>query len=266
MSSLAAERLTKRLGGRDVLRSVSVAFESGSVVGLLGPNGAGKSTLLRLLVGLLKPDDGTVLLDGRPLAAVPDRERARIMAYLPQDGAVHWQLTVRAVVGLGRIPHQGGPALFATDTPAPADRQAIETAMRLTDVAQFADRPIDTLSGGERGRALLARALAGEPRILIADEPIAGLDPAHAIDAMSRLRAIAAHGTSVIVVLHDLAIAARFCDRIVLLHQGAICADGPPDEVLTPAALARVYGISAVRGMKDGVPYVLPWAKIADAG
>ena len=264
MSTLTAERVTKRLGGRPVLQDLSLALAGGSVVGLLGPNGAGKSTLLRLLVGLLEPDAGSVLLDGQPLAALPDRERARRIAYLPQYGTVHWQLTVEAVVGLGRIPHQGTPPIFSSGRLAPADRAAIETAMRLTDVDRFAGRPLATLSGGERGRVLLARALAGEPRILLADEPIAGLDPAHALDAMMRLRAIATGGTLVVVVLHDLAVAARFCDRIVLLHDGGIHADGVPDAVLTPAALARVYGVTAVRGTNDGVPYILPWAKIAE--
>jgi len=264
MSVLASEALAKSLGGRTVLRDVSLSLAGGSVVGLLGPNGAGKSTLLRLLVGLLEPDGGRVTLDGQPLSTIPDRERARRIAYLPQDGVVHWDLTVEAVVALGRIPHRGAPTIFASDPVAPADRAAIDAAMRLTDVTAFARRPLATLSGGERARVLLARALAGEPRILLADEPVAGLDPAHALDAMARLRGVAANGTLVVVVLHDLAMAGRFCDRIVLLHEGRVDADGAPAEVLTPEALARVYGVTAVRGVNDGMPYVLPWAKVGE--
>jgi len=134
MSVLASEALAKSLGGRTVLRDVSLSLAGGSVVGLLGPNGAGKSTLLRLLVGLLEPDGGRVTLDGQPLSTIPDRERARRIAYLPQDGVVHWDLTVEAVVALGRIPHRGAPTIFASDPVAPADRAAIDAAMRLTDV------------------------------------------------------------------------------------------------------------------------------------
>ncbi|MET4698300.1 iron complex transport system ATP-binding protein [Constrictibacter sp. MBR-5] len=264
MSVLATEGLSKALGGRQVLRDVSLSLAAGSVVGLLGPNGAGKSTLLRLLVGLLEPDGGRITLDGIPLDAVPARERARRIAYLPQHGVVHWELSVEAVVGLGRIPHQGAPSIFSGDRIAPADRAAIDAAMRLTDVSAFAERPLGTLSGGERARVLLARALAGTPRVLLADEPVAGLDPAHALDAMVRLRGVAANGTLVVVVLHDLAMAGRFCDRIVLLHEGCIHADGVPADVLTAAALARVYGVTAVCGTNEGMPYVLPWAKVGE--
>ena len=264
MSVLAAEGLSKALGGRPVLRDVSLSLAGGNVVGLLGPNGAGKSTLLRLLVGLLEPDGGRITLDGVPLNAVAARDRGRRIAYLPQDGVVHWELSVDAVVGLGRIPHRGAPAIFSGDRMTPADRAAIDDAMRLTDVCAFAERPLGTLSGGERARVLLARALAGTPRILLADEPVAGLDPAHALDAMARLRGVAANGTLVVVVLHDLAMAGRFCDRIVLLHEGCIHADGVPKEVLTAAALERVYGVTGVCGTNEGMPYVLPWAKVGE--
>ncbi|MFN4091121.1 MAG: ABC transporter, partial [Alphaproteobacteria bacterium] len=137
--------------------------------------------------------------------------------------------------------------------------------LRLTAVANFAGRPLAPLGGGAGARVLLARALAGEPAILLADEPTAGLDPAHALDAMARLRGIAAGGTSVVVVLHDLAAAARFCDRIVLLHQGRVHGDGPPASVLTPRALEHVYGVTTVRGAQDGIPYILPLARVAEA-
>jgi iron complex transport system ATP-binding protein len=228
----------------------------------LGPNGAGKSTLLRLLTGLLDPDSGRVLLDGTPLAAVSLRERARAVGYLPQDGVVHWRLTVAAVVALGRLPHQGAwGGTWAG--PSSDDRAAVARAMQATGVAEWADRPLATLSGGERGRVLLARARAGEPRILLVDEPTAGLDPGHALDAMTLLQEIASGGTLVIAVLHDLTLAARFCDRLLLLHEGVLQADGPPAEVLTPAALARVYGVTAIHGARDGALYVVPWARTA---
>jgi iron complex transport system ATP-binding protein len=251
--TLAAESIALRLGGRAVLDGVSIAAAPGELVGLIGPNAAGKTTLVRVLAGLIAPDAGAVTLDGRPLAAIPRAERARAVAYLEQDAVCHWPLAVRRLVALGRLPWLG-PFQRA----GPADEAAITQAMADAEIAPLADRPVTTLSGGERARAFLARALAGAPRVLLADEPVASLDPYHQMKVMELLRAQAARGGAVVAVLHDLTLAARFCDRLVLLDGGRVAAEGAPTQVLTAQTLARVYGVAAAFGADADGPYVVP--------
>ncbi len=251
--TLAAANVTVRLGGRTVLDGVSFAAGPGAVVGLIGPNAAGKTTLVRVLAGLVIPVAGTVTLDGRPLGAVAREERARAIAYLEQDAVCHWPLAVRRLVALGRLPWVGP---FAN--PRPDDAAAIDRALADAEIAALADRPVTALSGGERARAFLARALAGAPRVLLADEPVASLDPYHQMKVMELLRAQAARGGAVVAVLHDLTLAARFCDRLVLLDRGRAVAAGAPTEVLTPGSLARVYGVAAAFGADADGPYVVP--------
>lgn len=237
---LAAENLSVALGGRDILRGVSLHLGRGEVLGLLGANGAGKTTLLRALAGLLPVKAGAVLWQQRPLSAIPTRERAQQLAYLAQSRECHWPLSVSDLVALGRLPFRA-PWAELRDS----DSAAIEQAMRDAGVSQLAPQALTALSGGERARALLARALACMPAALLADEPTAGLDPAHQLNVMRILRARAAQGAAVLVVLHDLSLAARFCDRLLLLHDGRVLARGAPAEVLTPAHLAQSYGIAA---------------------
>ena len=243
--SIAARGVQVALGGRTVVRGIDATVEGGRLVGILGPNGAGKSTLVRALLGLV-PSTGTIALDGMPLETLPRGEIARRIAYLPQGQAVHWPLSVERLVALGRLPH-----LAPFSRLAAADRAAIARAMARADVMHLATRTATELSGGERARVLLARALAVEAPALIADEPLASLDPAHQIEGMELLRAEADAGRLVIAVLHDLTLAARFCDRVLVLHDGLLAADGPPRAVLTPALLARVYGITAFFGGAD---------------
>jgi len=257
MTRLAARDLTVKLGTRTALERVSAAVESGEFVGLIGPNGAGKTTLLRALAGLVAPEGGSVTLDVRPLTALGRRDRARRLGYLPQDGTIHWALPVAEVVLMGRLPHLG-----AWDRASDADRAIAASAMSALDIADLAERPATRLSGGEKARVLLARALAGAPEILLADEPVAGLDPYHRLEVMEHLAGLAETGTGVVVVLHDLALAARFCRRLVLLDKGRIAAEGSPAEVLTQERLAAVYRIEAVRGSHDGSDYVLPWRRV----
>jgi len=249
--------LTVRLGGRAVVREADFAIRPGEIVGLLGANGAGKTTLLRALGGFVGLSAGQVRLDRRAIGAIDRLERGRLLAYLPQGAICHWPLNVEAVVALGRRPHQGPLARLL-----PGDIAAIEAAMRFTDVADLAGRPVTELSGGERARVLLARALAVEPKVLLADEPVSGLDPGHQLDVMALLARHAAGGAAVVVVLHDLTLAARFCSRVVFVARGRVIADGPPDEVITRDALAECFGICAHYGALDGTPFVVPLARV----
>jgi iron complex transport system ATP-binding protein len=238
-AGLAAEGLSVRLGGRAVVDGVSLALNLGEVAAIVGPNGAGKSTLIGCLAGLRRPDLGQVRLDGRALAALGDRERARRIGYLPQTPEIAWPLDVHTFVRLGRTAHRG---VFGESR---ADAEAVDRALAETDLTGFAERDVTTLSGGERARALIARALAGEPAWLLADEPLTGLDLGHQLDAARLLRGVAARGVGVLVSLHDLAFAARAADRVVVMAAGRILADGAPTAALTPDILAEAYAVDA---------------------
>jgi iron complex transport system ATP-binding protein len=243
------ENVSVTLGSRQAVAGISTELTN-SLIGLVGPNGAGKSSLVRAIAGLV-PSDGTILIDGRSKMAL--RERARRIAYLPQGQAVFWPVTVERLVALGRLPH-----LAPFGRPANADLDAIERALTRTDLLELRDRSVDQLSGGERARVLLARALAVEAPLLLADEPLAALDPAHQIEVMQLLRAEAARGATVIAVLHDLTIAARWCDRLLLIDKGQLVADGAPREVLTAERIDAVYGVSAFIGEAEGEPLIVP--------
>lgn len=246
------------LGGRPVLAGIDLALAPGELIGLIGPNGAGKTTLLRVLAALQAPDAGEVRYDGRPLQQLGRDGLSRRLAVLMQGDEVQWPLRVDRLVALGRLPHR---RLFGGLSAA--DRNAVTRALEAADAAHLRRRTADTLSAGERMRVLFARALAVEAPMLFADEPVATLDPFHQLQIMELLRARARAGAGVLVVLHDLALAGRFCDRLVLLQGGRILADGVPDEVLTDDHLRRAYAVEVQRGARDGVGYVLPWSRIA---
>jgi iron complex transport system ATP-binding protein len=209
------------------------------VSAIVGPNGAGKSTLLSCLAGLRRPDAGEVRLGDGRLAALSSRERAKRIGYLPQVTEIAWPLDVHTFVRLGRTAHRG---VFGED---PGDARAVDRALHSTGMTAFSQRDVTTLSGGERARVLIARALAGEPAWLLADEPLTGLDLSHQIDAGELLRQAAAEGVGVVVSLHDLSFAARVADRIVLVAEGRVLADGSPAEALPPSILALAYGVDA---------------------
>lgn len=252
MTLLSLSGLSADLGGRSVLDGVSLAVGGGEFIGLIGPNGAGKSTLLRAVLGLV-PSRGAVEIAGRPAAALPARERAKIVSYLPQERDIAWAVTVERVVMLGRAPHV---APFAG--PGARDRKAVERAIAHMDVAALAGRPANELSGGEKARVLIARALAQEAPLMLADEPTAGLDPAHQIALMRALQGVTREGGSVVACLHDLGLAARWCSRLILLDAGRLVADGKPTEVLTAQRLRDVYGVTAYLGEAADGPVVQP--------
>ncbi len=228
------------LGRRIVLGTICLSVAPGEVVGLLGPNGVGKSTLLRAICGLIRYE-GTVAVGEKEITALRGHERAAKIAYVPQDHDVAWPIRIADLVALGRTTGNAGLSRRLTLD----DERAIHEAMQLMDIADLATRTMDALSGGEKSRVLVARALAQETPLLVADEPAAGLDPAHQINLMKTFRALAGDGRSVIVSMHDLGLAARWCTRLILLDKQGVVADGLPEMVLQPDNIARVYGVSA---------------------
>jgi len=237
-STLAIRGLQFQRGNRIVLDSIDLQLQSGSVTAVLGPNGAGKSTLLSCVASLLTPTHGVIELDGVSLRSIPAMQRARRISFLPQTPEIAWAVDVETLVSLGRIPFQG----VASDA---EDRAAIARAMEQTQVAQWSQRGVTTLSGGERARVLLARVLAGESDWILADEPFTGLDPSHQFEAADLLRSVVKHGGGVVLTIHDLTLAARIADRVVILDQGRVVADGIPSAALTPKVLREVYDIEA---------------------
>jgi iron complex transport system ATP-binding protein len=251
--ALQLDAVSVQLGGKTIVKDVSLTFGSGRLVVLAGPNGAGKTTLLRAMAGLI-PATGAITINQTSLTALSRPERARRMAYLPQGHQVHWSLTARDVVALGRYPHGlNDPSRLAAD-----HARAIDTAMERTDTLSFAGRSILELSGGERARVMLARVLAVEAPIVLADEPTASLDPRHQITVMHDLKAESRRGALVIVVTHDIWLASRIADEIVLMDDGQIIAHGPPHDVLTDVQLAAVYGVRANRQQVDGETLLTP--------
>lgn len=236
---LRVHDLSLALSGRTILDGVTLEIPTGAVTAVIGPNGAGKSTLLACMAGLRRPDRGQATLDDEPVLAMPPRRRARRLAFMEQSPEVAWPVTVRTLVGLGRTPFTGARGLGAED------EAAIDAALARTGVGRFADRIVSTLSGGERARVLIARALAGAPTWLLADEPLTGLDIGHQLDTLALFRRLAAEGAGVVATLHDLTLAARLADHLVVMAEGRVVAAGAPAAVLTPALLAEVYGIDA---------------------
>ena len=244
MSLLSLAGFAVALQGRDVLRDITLEIGPGEFVGLIGPNGAGKTTLMRAALGLIPSRGESSLL------SLSETARARAVAWMPQAREIAWPVTVETVVMLGRTPHMAGLKPTATD------HEKVETALAQMELRAFRDRPATQLSGGEQARVLIARALAQDTPLLMADEPIAGLDPAHQISTMQAFAAQAARGKSALVSMHDLGLAVRHCTRLILLGEERLIADGPPGEVLTPERLARVFGITAwYRDTEDGPVY-----------
>lgn len=234
MSLLSVKQLSVSLSQQKIISGAELQIAKGEVVGLIGPNGAGKTTLMRAILGLIPA------VGHSSLARLSEDARARAVAWMPQDRHIAWPIEVQSLIMLGRLPYQG-----YSRAPSAADQQAVQAAMQQVDLVGFAKRRATELSVGERTRALIARALAQQTPLLMADEPIAGLDPAHQMSTMQTFVELAQRGNSVFLSIHDLGLAARYCSRLILLGEQKIIADGAPAEVLTPDNLARIFGIEA---------------------
>ena len=250
MNGLAARRLGVTLGDRRVLDGIDLALAPGQITAVIGANGAGKSTLLACLAGLRRPDAGTVAIGRALLATLTPRVRAQRIAFLPQMPEIAWPLDAATLVGLGRTPFTGARGLGA------ADRDAVAGAMAAAGVTAFAQRPVGTLSGGERGRVLIARALAGAPEWLLADEPMTGLDPGHQLDMAALFGRLAETGMGIVVTVHDLTLALRLAHRVIVLADGRLLADDRAAAAMTPDVLRAAYAVEARLVAGPGGPLI----------
>lgn len=238
MSVLEARSITVVRGGQRILDAASLRLERGEFQAVVGPNGSGKSTLLRGLAGIWPVEQGSVLLDGRPIGAFSRRDLARRIAFVPQDTRMEFAFTVEEIVAMGRHPHRGR---FAGETDV--DRRAVQTALKRCDVVALRDRLVNTLSGGERQRVLIARSLAVEPEFILLDEPTASLDVHHALDILDLCKRLTETGHAIAFATHDLNAVARYSSSVTLVDSGHIAHCGARDEVLTPQTLQQVFGV-----------------------
>ncbi|NOT27932.1 MAG: ABC transporter ATP-binding protein [Acidobacteria bacterium] len=249
---LAVEGLRAGYGTVEILGGVDLAVHAGEVVSLVGPNGTGKSTLLKCVNGIMKPTAGRVTVGGRAIETYQRRELARAIAYVPQSAGSAMSLPVIDLVGLGRAPHRGLH-------PGQHDREVVLDVIERLHLQPLAFRLFGALSGGERQRVLLARALAQESHLLLLDEPTNALDLRHQLETMTIVRELAKErGYAVLLAIHDLALAGRFSDRLVMLSAGRVHVEGYWDRVITPGHLQSVYGVGALVGTDNGLPYVIP--------
>ncbi|MDG1708034.1 MAG: ABC transporter ATP-binding protein [Emcibacteraceae bacterium] len=240
------------LNNTSILSNISATLNRGEMVGLIGPNGAGKSSLLKSVLGLVNIKSGSIFIDDKDLCELSLKERARQMAYAAQGAPVHWPLTVESIVALGRLPHLNPWQKKSND-----DEVAIQNAMERTDCLHLKERSVTTLSGGERARVLLARVLATDTPYVLADEPVAALDPSHQLQVMGILKNLAQSDNGVLVVMHDLNLAMRYCDRIILLNDGQMVGQGTPDIILTDDNLANIFNIRATRWTENGEGFLM---------
>jgi iron complex transport system ATP-binding protein len=259
MNLLSANGIEYGIDGIPILGGIDFHVEPGELVGLIGPNGAGKSSLLRLLTGIDKPARGEIRLDGQLITDISPQQRARILGYLVQGAQAYWPFSVEKVVGLGRIPYQKWWRQHNQE-----DQAKVEQALQITETLAYRNRIVTTLSGGELTLVMLARIFATESRLILADEPVAALDPYHQLHVMEILRQHASGERAAVVVLHDLSLAARFCDRLYLLSHGKLENSGSVGEVLTADNIARVYGVDSQVQCNDKTVSVTPLHRISD--
>jgi len=245
---------------RAVLTDLNVCFQCGIMTAVLGGNGVGKSTLLKGMLGLVPCLSGQVLVDDDVLSELSPGQLATRLAYLEQQADCHWPLTTRKVVELGRFPHhQSG------STTAEKDREIVSQAMQITDVERFSQRSVKQLSGGEKARVMLARALAVDAPALLVDEPVAGLDPQHQLTVLQQLKSWASRGRTLLVVLHDINLALRFCARTLLILPGGGVIEGETQQILNPENIARAFNISVISGRHQQQDWLVPWAVVPPA-
>jgi iron complex transport system ATP-binding protein len=249
---LVAHHVSIVRGRKLIVDDASLSLRAGELTVLAGPNGAGKTTLARALAGVM-PCDGEITFDGHDLKSMPLRARARALSYLPQGHQFHWPMSVESIVALGREPH-ADPFSQKSN----ADRAAVARAIEMTSLEDLSKRTITTLSGGERARVAIARALATDASVLIADEPTASLDERNRLIVMELLRDVASEGGAVLAIIHDLALALRFADRVILMNKGRIVADDTPTQALTPARIADIFGVAVNRIETPDGPVLVP--------
>lgn len=254
--SLRADALSVALGGKQLLQDIDFEAPAGELLVIVGPNGAGKTTLLRAIAGLLTYE-GRVAWQGNDFASFTAAERARTLSYLPQGHAIHWPITAREAVTIGRAPHSSSLTRLSAE-----DNNAIDRALDVVDARGFAHRPVTELSGGEKARVMLARALAVDAPILLVDEPVAALDPAHQLSVMQVLGKQAQLGRVIICVSHDLSLASRFADRFLVLDKGRVASFGPYAEALTDDIYNTVFGVRTRRFESDGETLIMPWTSV----
>ncbi|GGD31979.1 ABC transporter ATP-binding protein [Croceicoccus pelagius] len=239
---LSVRDVVVKRAGRTVVEGASLALERGELTAICGPNGAGKSSLLAVLAGLLPAASGEVMLDDRQVPAIPAREKARLIGFLPQQADVAWDISVETLVALGRLPWRsvpGRPARASRD----ADRHAIASAMTAMELEALALRPVSQISGGEKARAAMGRVLAGEPEWILADEPLANLDLSHQQALAASLKGQADAGRGVVVVMHDLAAAMNHAGRVIVIDKGRVVADGAPEQALSREVIETVWQV-----------------------
>jgi iron complex transport system ATP-binding protein len=250
MSTLEARQISVHRGGRNILQLASVSLASGELRAVVGPNGGGKSTLLRALAGIWPIASGDVWLDGKPITQIPRKEVARRIAYVPQEQRLDFAFTVEQIVAMGRYPHRGR---FSRETEN--DRRAIELSLERCDIVHLRSRPVNTLSGGEHQRVLIARSLAVEPQFILLDEPTANLDVEHSLEILELCRQLARSGQSIVLATHDLNAVARYATSVVLMQAGQLTDCGSDQQVLDPRSLEKVFGIRAeLLSTTDGHP------------
>ena len=253
---IETNNISLTINNYEILKDISLSFDKGEIVGLIGPNGAGKTSLLKILANIQTDYQGSYQYDGNPIDNYSAKDLAQSFGYLAQDATAHWPLKVRKLIELGRLPFQGMVSNLSK-----ADIEAVDYAAKQTEVEHLLDRIITNLSGGERTRAFLARLFAAKPRVIFVDEPIAALDPYHQLQIMEILQEHAHNGGTVIIVLHDLNLATRFCDRLVLMNHGEIAGSGSINELLKDDLLESIYNIN-LKLFCDGDAFAItPWAR-----
>ena len=259
MSLISGSNLSFQIGDISILKNIDLEVKPGELVGLIGPNGAGKSTLLKLLTCVETASGGEIYYDGRKVSELSTEDRAKRIGYLVQGAKAYWPFTVEKVIGLGRLPYQKWWRSASAE-----DNEKVFQAMRITETLAYRNRVVTTLSGGEHTLVMLARIFATGPQLIFADEPVAALDPYHQLHVMEILRNHARNNCAAIVVLHDLSLAARFCDRLYLINHGELYSSGTPNQVMITENIADVYGVKTrITCDEEGVN-VTPVSRLGD--